>query len=127
MVIDKVLDCFLFIEDEKWYKHYKKGAVYAGEKAKELIERNKGKESKEVSDNFVAVIDIFFKEVMRDLVEAKQLLYKMRRIRITENFISRSVLEVRMSLDQIEKEISSIEEFEKSCKGEMKNITEQFV
>ena len=44
MVIDKVLDSFLFIEDEKWYEHYKKGAVYAWEKTKEVIEKNKGKE-----------------------------------------------------------------------------------
>lgn len=123
MVIDKVLDCFLFIEDEKWYGHYKKGAVYAWEKTKEMIERNKGKE---VSDNFMAVIDIFFKEVMRDLSEAKQLLYKMKRTRTTENFVSRHVLEGRMSLSQIKKEISFIEEMEKSCKGEMKKIAEQF-
>jgi hypothetical protein len=119
MVIDKVLDCFLFIEDEKWYKHYKKGAVYAWEKTKEMIGRNKGKE---VSDNFMAVIDIFFKEVMRDLAEAKQLLYKMKKARTTENFVSRYMLEGRMSLDQIEKEISFIEEMEKSCRGEVEKI-----
>ena len=104
MVIDKVLDSFLFIEDEKWYEHYKKGAVYAWEKTKEVIEKNKGKE---VSDNFMAVINIFFKEVMRDLSEAKQLLYKMKRIRTTENFVSRYMLEGRMSLDQIEKRLVS--------------------
>jgi hypothetical protein len=120
MIIDKVLDSFLFIEDEKWYKHYKRGAVYAWEKGKEMIKRNKGKE---VSDNFMEAIDIFFKEVMRDLSEAKQLLYKMKRVRTTENFVSRCMLDGRMSLDQIEKEISFIEEMEKSCKDEVEKIT----